>query len=263
MPRSTCRCLRSGRAATGTSGPLVRAIQSQIRDVPDTDDVHPPRRCALRRSRAFPSRWTCDTARGPTSTKPPRDSVARMDIARREMPGMPRMFDTAMKHGMVPEPLGISVDRMGSGTTWIPDAVPLPSRHFTADKWDMMLDGFAFGQFNHQGGPRGASQFGLPNWGMCMASHDLAGGRFLARTMLSLDPATVTGRGYPLLLQTGKSFHGEEPLHDRQRPRDSGWSWGRCTNEQCPSTSASSCMPRPRRAGAGSRRLHAPSIGDG
>ena len=53
-----------------------------------------------------------------------------------------------------------------------------------------------------------------------MASHDLAGGHFLARTMLSLDPATVTGRGYPLLLQTGKSFHGEEPLHDRQRPRD-------------------------------------------
>ena len=27
-------------------------------------------------------------------------------------------------------PLGISMERMGSGTTWIPDAVKLPSRDF-------------------------------------------------------------------------------------------------------------------------------------
>jgi hypothetical protein len=153
-------------------------------------------------------------------TKPPmRDTTARMDSTKRAMSGMPGMSDTAMKHGMVPEPLGVSMDRMGSGTTWIPDAVPLPSRHFTADKWDMMLHGFAFGQYNDQGESRGDSQFGSLNWGMFMASHELAGGRFQARTMLSLDPATVTARGYPLLLQTGEGFHGE-PLHDRQHPHD-------------------------------------------
>lgn len=150
---------------------------------------------------------------------PPRDTAARVDSASRAMAGMPGMSDTAMKPGTVPEPLGVSMDRMGSGTTWVPDAVPLPSRHFTADKWDMMLHGFAFGQYNDQGGPRGDSQFGSLNWGMFMASHELAGGRFQARTMLSLDPATVTGRGYPLLLQTGESFHGA-PLHDRQHPHD-------------------------------------------
>jgi hypothetical protein len=44
-------------------------------------------------------------------------------------------------------PLGISMDRMGSGTTWIPDAVSLPSRHFTAGPWSLMLHGFAFGQY--------------------------------------------------------------------------------------------------------------------
>jgi len=132
---------------------------------------------------------------------------------------MAEMSDTAMQTTMVPDPLGVSMDRLGSGTTWIPDAAPLPSRQFTVGKWDMMLHGFVFGQYNQQGGPRGDSQFGSLNWGMFMASHELAGGRFQARTMLSMDPGTVTGRGYPLLLQTGESFHGE-PLHDRQHPHD-------------------------------------------
>jgi hypothetical protein len=36
---------------------------------------------------------------------------------------------------------------------------------------------------------------------------------------LSLDPATVTPRGYPLLLQSGEAYHGQ-PLHDRQHPHD-------------------------------------------
>ena len=37
--------------------------------------------------------------------------------------------------------------------------------------------------------------------------------------MLSLDPATVTTRGYPLLLQSGESYKGQ-PLVDRQHPHD-------------------------------------------
>jgi hypothetical protein len=37
--------------------------------------------------------------------------------------------------------------------------------------------------------------------------------------MLSLDPATVTTRGYPLLLQSGESYQGQ-PLVDRQHPHD-------------------------------------------
>jgi hypothetical protein len=37
--------------------------------------------------------------------------------------------------------------------------------------------------------------------------------------MLSLDPATVTAKGYPLLLQTGEAFDGAS-LHDRQHPHD-------------------------------------------
>jgi hypothetical protein len=54
---------------------------------------------------------------------------------------------------------------------------------------------------------------------MLMASHHVAGGMFQARTMLSLDPATVGNRGYPLLLQSGETYGGQ-PLHDRQHPHD-------------------------------------------
>lgn len=116
-------------------------------------------------------------------------------------------------------PLGVPMERLGSGTTWIPDAVPLPSRHIMAGPWMLMLHGFGFVQYDKQGGPRGDEQFGSLNWAMLMASRDLLGGRIQARTMLSLDPATVTNRGYPLLLQSGETYQGQ-PLVDRQHPHD-------------------------------------------
>jgi hypothetical protein len=115
--------------------------------------------------------------------------------------------------------LGISMDRMGSGTTWIPDAVSLPSRHFAVGKWSMMLHGFAFVQYDKQGGPRGASQFGSLNWGMIMADRELAGGRIQFRFMPSLDRATVGECGYPLLLQSGEECDGNA-IVDRQHPHD-------------------------------------------
>src|SRR3989442_4339346 len=120
---------------------------------------------------------------------------------------------------MLIDPLGVSMERMGSGTTWIPDAVPLPARHVMAGSWLLMLHGFGFVQYDAQGGPRGGDQFGSLNWVMLMASRDLLGGRFQARTMLSLDPATVSNRGYPLLLQSGETYRGQ-PLVDRQHPHD-------------------------------------------
>jgi hypothetical protein len=132
------------------------------------------------------------------------------------MPPQAPMKPMAM---MMIDPLGISMERMGSGTTWIPDAVPLPARHRMVGSWLVMLHGFGFVQYDKQGGPRGADQFGSLNWAMLMASRDLLGGRLQARTMLSLDPATVSNRGYPLLLQSGETYRGQ-PLHDRQHPHD-------------------------------------------
>ena len=130
-------------------------------------------------------------------------------------PGMPGHTTEDMMIG----PVGVSMERMGSGTTWIPDAVSMPNRRRMLGDWMIMAHGFAFAQYDKQSGERGADQFGSLNWAMFMATHDFAGGRFQARTMLSLDPLTVTNRGYPLLLQTGETYKGQ-PLHDRQHPHD-------------------------------------------
>src|SRR5687768_15624740 len=85
---------------------------------------------------------------------------------------MPRATDTTGMSG----PLGISMERLGSGTTWIPDAVTLPSKHFTIGKWNGMLHGFAFLQYDRQDGPRGSSQFGSLNWGMLMGTRKIGAG---------------------------------------------------------------------------------------
>ncbi|MBC7790744.1 MAG: hypothetical protein H7Z74_12420 [Anaerolineae bacterium] len=132
--------------------------------------------------------------------------------------GMPSMQPHSAE-GMMVGPAGVSMERMGSGTTWIPDAVTLPSRNRMLHDWMIMTHGFVFAQYDHQSGERGDDQFGSLNWVMLMATRHLGGGQFQARTMLSLDPWTVSNRGYPLLLQSGETYNGE-PLHDRQHPHD-------------------------------------------
>lgn len=122
--------------------------------------------------------------------------------------------------GMGPGPLAIPMTRMGSGTSWVPDASPMHAQHFNAGDWELMVHGVAFVTYDHQqGGPRGDTQFGSQTWAMFMASHWLGGGRLQLRGMASADPWTVTERGYPLLLQSGESFNGAA-LHDRQHPHD-------------------------------------------
>ena len=115
--------------------------------------------------------------------------------------------------------IGVPMDRNASGTSWTPDVVPEPAHQWRSAGWELMLHGFAFAQYNAQGGPRGDSQLGIPNWAMLMATRDLAGGSLQLRGMLSLDAIGVGASGYPELLQTGESFHGA-PLHDRQHPHD-------------------------------------------
>lgn len=119
----------------------------------------------------------------------------------------------------MPGTVGVPGDRSSSGTSWTPDAVSEPMGHFSSGDWDFMLHGYAFAQYDNQGGPRGANQLGVINWAMLMASHDFLGGRLQLRSMLSLDRIGVGASGYPQLLQTGERFNGL-PLHDRQHPHD-------------------------------------------
>jgi hypothetical protein len=151
----------------------------------------------------------------------PTASRAQQHDTTHAMPGMEMpMAGDSMTMGMsMNGPLGISMERMGSGTTWIPDDVILPSRHSMLGGWGVMVHGFVFGQYIHQGGPRGDDQLGSLNWAMVMADHDIGGGRLQLRFMPSIDAATVGKCGYPLLLQSGETCNGQ-PLHDRQHPHD-------------------------------------------
>src|SRR3989441_1712313 len=116
-------------------------------------------------------------------------------------------------------PLGIPEARMGSGTSWLPDASPMHAAHVVLGDWTLMLHGVGFLQYDRQGGSRGSNQMGIVNWGMAAASRPLGGGQLQRRAMLSAEPWTIGSRGYPLLVQSGESYQGA-PLHDRQHPHD-------------------------------------------
>jgi hypothetical protein len=164
------------------------------------------------------------------SSKNPMPAMPAMKDSTRvtPMPAMPGMrmtgdsmttTDTMSMVMSMQGPLGISMERMGSGTTWIPDAVSLPARHFMFGAWTVMAHGFVFGQYDAQSGPRGANQLGSLNWAMVMADRSVAGGRIQLRFMPSLDALTVGRCGYPLVLQSGETCRGK-PLVDRQHPHD-------------------------------------------
>jgi hypothetical protein len=51
------------------------------------------------------------------------------------------------------------------------------------------------------------------------AEHNLGGGTFSVRSMLSLEPATITDRRYPELFQTGEAAYGK-PIVDGQHPHN-------------------------------------------
>jgi hypothetical protein len=120
---------------------------------------------------------------------------------------------------MLPGPLGISPMRMGSGTSWLPDAAPMHAAHARSGSWMFMLHGTVFALYDKQHGARGDEQVNSLNWVMGMASRRAAGGILTFRAMFSAEPFTVGAKGYPLLLQSGEAYRGE-PLHDRQHPHD-------------------------------------------
>src|SRR5580704_225706 len=106
-----------------------------------------------------------------------------------------------------------------SGTSSNPASSPMNMVRFTAGAWRFMVHGIAFVEDIQQTGPRGGDKFFSTNWFMGEAEHRLGGGTFSVRTMLSLEPATVTDRRYPELFQTGETAYGN-PIVDGQHPHD-------------------------------------------
>lgn len=110
--------------------------------------------------------------------------------------------------------------REASGTAWQPDRARHEGLHWMRGAWTLMLHGMGDVVATHQTGGRGDDKVFSGNMLMGMASRPLGPGRLGLRSMLSLEPATIGKKGYPLLLQTGETADGVTRLIDRQHPHD-------------------------------------------
>ena len=110
-------------------------------------------------------------------------------------------------------------DHAASGTSVNPRSSPMGMIHKRIGDWNLMFHGVAFITDVQQSGPRGGDKFFSANWFMGTAAHAVSGGTLEFDTMLSLDPATITNRSYPLLFQTGETAYGR-PLVDEQHPHN-------------------------------------------
>ncbi len=82
-----------------------------------------------------------------------------------------------------------------------------------------MLHAVAFVQYLRDEEPRGVSQFGSVNWIMGEVRKGAGTGELAFRGMLSLEPWTIRGCGYPNLLASGEACDGHA-IVDRQHPHD-------------------------------------------
>jgi len=118
----------------------------------------------------------------------------------------------------------LPMSRNGSGTGWNPDASPMYMWMRSSAKTDWMFHGSLFLRYTNQdifsAGSRGAIKFDAPNWFMAMMNRKIGDkGLLNATVMMSLDPLTEGGNGYPLLFQSGETWNGQR-LVDRQHPHD-------------------------------------------
>src|SRR5262245_47575931 len=109
--------------------------------------------------------------------------------------------------------------RDSSGTSWLPDVSLMYAFHWKRGDWQVMAHENVFVQVLDEGGNRGSDQAGSINWFMGMAQRSAGPGRVTFRGMLSAEPWTVGGCGYPDLLASGERCDGEA-IHDRQHPHD-------------------------------------------
>ncbi len=117
-------------------------------------------------------------------------------------------------------PASMFLMNLSSGTSQNPAAWPMPMIMTHFGNWNTMFMGVGFLSDIQQSGPRGGDKLYSTNWFMASAEHRAgSNGAFEAVLMLSLEPATVADRRYPLLFQTGETAYGL-PLVDAQHPHN-------------------------------------------
>jgi len=114
-----------------------------------------------------------------------------------------------------------SVGYLSSGTSVEPKVTSefSPMIHKSIGNWTLMFHANSFLLNMQQSGPRGNDKTFSANWLMPMVSRDFGRQSIAFRTMLSVEPATVTQRRYPLLFQSGETAYGL-PIVDGQHPHD-------------------------------------------
>lgn len=113
-----------------------------------------------------------------------------------------------------------SMNREGSGTTWLPESSPMYGRMSERGSWQLMQMGLAIAAYGNSGGKRGESQvYGATQYMLMGQKRDENERVIGLRGMFSLDPLTNGKKGYPNLFQTGETANGQ-PLKDRQHPHD-------------------------------------------
>ncbi|MGO9257995.1 MAG: hypothetical protein ACLQU1_17030 [Bryobacteraceae bacterium] len=114
---------------------------------------------------------------------------------------------------------GMLLMQQASGTSMNPQSWRMPMFMPPAGSWSLMFMGQAFLLDTQQSGPRGGDKLYSTSWFMAAATHPLGRGSLMVQLMLSLEPATVTGRRYPELFQTGETAFGK-PIVDGQHPHN-------------------------------------------
>lgn len=159
----------------------------------------------------------CAWAQGASAQTNSAESPAQ-DVQQMDMPGE----KTHAHSGMHTHPetfLDEIVHHSSSGTSAEPNSTPTPMLMAVRGEWEFMFHANVFIADLQQSGARGADRFFSTNWLMGMAQRHVGPGVFTARAMLSLEPATVTDRRYPLLFQQGETAFGS-PIVDGQHPHD-------------------------------------------
>jgi len=134
-----------------------------------------------------------------------------------DMPDMP-----GMQHGSHQQPatfIDEILHHSTAGTSAQANSTADPMIMLIHGKWMFMFHGVAFLSALQQSGPRGYDKVFSTNWFMPMAQRQIGRGQITLRTMLSLEPATVTQRFYPLLFQQGETAFGK-PINDGQHPHE-------------------------------------------
>jgi len=106
-----------------------------------------------------------------------------------------------------------------SGTSLEPESNAPPMLMRMSGKWMEMLHGEVNVVEQQQTGPRGHGKLFSVNWVMPMAQRPTTHGQWTFVSMLSLEPATITGRYYPELFQQGETAFGKA-IVDGQHPHN-------------------------------------------